>query len=345
MSTSAKTALSLARLSIEKPVLTWLVILFCVLGGLHGFMNVGRLEDPSFTIKEAIIFTPYPGATAEEVELEVTEHLEIAIQQMEEVKEIRSESSPGMSEIHVEVHDTIDGPEIPAVWTDLRARIRDATSGLPPGASTPIVYDDFGDTYGIFYAVTAEGYSDSRIRDIARMLRRELLTVENVAKVAVEGEPEERIFIEIPQESLSQLGLSYESLLSELNRQNAVVSAGATPLDERYVRISIPQTLSGVDTISNLLITPGNGSETIRLSDIAEVTRASEDRPQQLIYHNNRAPSPSAWPDCRRQTSSMSAAPWRPGWPNWNRNCRSGWSFTRSTSSTSSSTRRSTASS
>lgn len=94
MSIQSQSALSLARLSIEKPVLTWLVILFCVLGGLYGFLNVGRLEDPSFTIKQAIIFTPYPGATAEEVELEVTEHLEIAIQQMGEVKEILSESSP-----------------------------------------------------------------------------------------------------------------------------------------------------------------------------------------------------------------------------------------------------------
>ena len=287
MSVQSQSALSLARLSIEKPVLTWLVILFCVLGGLFGFTNVGRLEDPSFTIKQAIIFTPYPGATAEEVELEVTEHLEIAIQQMGEVKEILSESSPGMSEIHVEMIDTIGGDEIPAVWTELRARIRDATAGLPPGASTPIVFDDFGDTYGIFYAVTADGYSDDRVRDIARMLRRELLTVDNVAKVSVEGEPEERIYIEIPQESLAQLGLSYESLLSELNQQNAVVSAGATPIGENYVRIAIPQMLGGVDAISNLLITPGNGSEAIRLSDIAEVSRAREERPQQLIYHNN----------------------------------------------------------
>lgn len=287
MSAGSRSALSLARVSIEKPVITWLVILFCVLGGLHGFSNVGRLEDPDFTIKEAIIFTPYPGATAEEVELEVTEHLEIAIQQMDEVKEIRSESSPGLSEIHVEVHDTIDGPAIPAVWTRLRARIRDAAPGLPPGAGEPNVYDDFGDTYGIFFAVTAEGYSDERIRDVARMLRRELLTVENVAKVSVEGEPEERIYVEIPQENLSRLGLSYESLLAELNRQNTVVAAGATPLDERHVRIHIPQTLGGVDAISNLMITPGHGGQTIRLSDIATVTRAPVERPQQLIYHNN----------------------------------------------------------
>ena len=288
MSVQQSNAVSLARLSIEKPVLTWLVILFCLLGGWVGFNNVGRLEDPAFTIKQAIIFTPYPGATAEEVELEVTERLEIAIQQMGQVKEIVSESSPGMSEIHVELFDTYDGTEIPDIWTELRAKIRDALPSLPPGAGNPVVLDDFGDTYGIFYAVTAEGYSDSRIRDVARMLRRELLTVEDVAKVAVEGEPEERIYIEIAQEDLARLGLSYDGLLAELGRENTVVSSGFTPMDGIYVRLDIPQTLSGVDTIANMLITPRNSDEAIRLSDIAQVTRAPEERPDQLIYHNNQ---------------------------------------------------------
>ncbi len=278
---------ALARLSIEKPVLTWMVILFCLLGGLTGFLNVGRLEDPAFTIKEAIIFTPYPGATAEEVEQEVTETLEIAIQQMGEVDEIRSESAPGLSEIHVTIDDTIDGPDMPAVWTRLRARVRDTVAALPPGAGTPVVYDDFGDTYGIFYAVTAEGYSDARIRDIARTLRRELLTVENVAKVAVEGEPDERIYIEIPQENLARLGLSYSDLLEDLERENAVVSAGSAPMDDRLVRVEIPQTLGGIDAISNLLITPRGSDQAIRLSDIAEVRRQTVERPSQFIYHNN----------------------------------------------------------
>lgn len=196
-------AMSLARLSIEKPVLTWIVILFCVLGGLHGFFNVGRLEDPAFTIKQAIVFTPYPGANAQEVEQEVTERLEIAIQQLAEVSEIHSESSPGMSEIQITIDDTINSADLPGVWTKLRARIRDTVPMLPPGAANPRVYDDFGDTYGIFYAVTAEGFSDDMIREVARTLRRELLVVDGVAKVSVDGEPDERIYIDIPQDRKS----------------------------------------------------------------------------------------------------------------------------------------------
>ncbi|MHA6287254.1 efflux RND transporter permease subunit [Maricaulis sp. CAU 1757] len=287
MSRATSPGSAIARLSINKPVLTWLVILFCLLGGLYGFSNVGRLEDPAFTIKTAIIFTPYPGATAEEVEQELTETLEIAIQQLAEVADITSESSPGLSEIHVQIDDTIDGDQLDGVWTRLRAKVRDTTGSLPPGAGPPVVLDDFGDTYGLFYAVTAEGYSDSQIRDIARLLRRELLTVENVAKVAIEGEPQERIYIEIAQEELSRLGLSYESLLAELGRENAVVSAGATAIDDRHVRIGLPQTLGGVESIRNLLVTPGTGNQTIRLSDFATVTRGPVERPRQFIYHDN----------------------------------------------------------
>ncbi len=287
MSDSANPSVSLARLSIEKPVYTWIIILFCLLGGLHGFMNVGRLEDPAFTIKEAIVFTPYPGASAEEVEREVTERLEIAIQQLAEVSEIRSESSPGMSEIHVVIDDTIDGRALQDVWTRLRARVRDTAPELPPGALNPRVFDDFGDTYGIFYAVTADGYSDELIRDVARQLRRELLVVDGVAKVAVDGEPEERIYIEIAQEELSRLGLSYDALLQAIGRENSVVSAGSTALGGRYIRLDIPQTLSGVEAIENTLITPRNAGQTIHLSEIATVRRATVDRPDIFIYHNN----------------------------------------------------------
>jgi multidrug efflux pump subunit AcrB len=134
----------LARLSIEKPVLTWLIVLACLFGGWWGFETVGGLEDPSFTIKESIVFTPYPGASAEEVEAEVSERLETAIQQMSQLEEVRSESSPGMSEIHVLIRDEYDGAELPQIWDELRKRVRDAQGTLPPGAGPSQVFDDFG---------------------------------------------------------------------------------------------------------------------------------------------------------------------------------------------------------
>ncbi len=276
----------LARLAIEKPVLTWLVILACLLGGWWGFDTVGRLEDPAFTIKESIVFTPYPGASAEEVEREVTERLETAIQQMSQLREVRSESSPGISEIRVVVRDEFDGSELPQVWDELRKRVRDAQAVLPPGAGPSQVADDFADVYGILYAVAAPGYSDAEVRDIGNYLRRELLTVDGVSRVALAGVPEERIYIEIPQENLARLGLPVGAVLSTLSNENAVVSAGETPAGGRLLSIELPQRIGGVASIENLLINPGDAGGTLRLSDIAEVRRAPVERADQYIYHN-----------------------------------------------------------
>lgn len=278
---------NLARLSIEKPLLAWLIILFCLLGGIWGFMTIGRLEDPAFTIKNAIVVTQYPGATAEEVELEVTEPLEIALQQMDQLKRMESESAPGRSEIQVEMKDQYRGEALEQVWDDLRKRMRDASVQLPPGASQPFVIDDFGDVYGIFYAVTAPGYSDARKRDIARMLRRELSLVDGVARVETAGLVEERIYVEIPQAELARLNLPFPAVLQAVSDQNEVVSAGEAPMDERLLRISVPQSINGVAALENLLIAPGNSGDTIRLGDIANIERAPVERPDQFIYHNN----------------------------------------------------------
>ncbi|MFW6412498.1 MAG: efflux RND transporter permease subunit, partial [Oceanicaulis sp.] len=278
---------NLARLSIEKPVIAWLIILSCLLGGLWGFDTVGRLEDPAFTIKEAIVFTPYPGASAAEVEAEVTERLETAIQQMSQLDELRSESAPGISEIRVMVRDEIDGPDLPQVWDALRKRVEDAQAALPPGAGPSRVFDDFGDVYGILYAVVAPGYSDAEVRDIAEYLRRELLVVEGVSKVETAGVPDERIYIELSQENLARLGLPVEAVLGALSTENAVVEAGETPAGNRLLRIDLPQRLGGVDAIETLLINPGDAGGTLRLSDIAEVRRAPVERADQYIYHNN----------------------------------------------------------
>jgi len=279
--------MNIAALSIEKPLLTWLIILFCLFGGIWGYANIGQLEDPTFTLKEAIVVTPYPGATAAEVEQEVTERLETAIQRMDQLRELRSESSPGRSEIRVEVRDEFDGDDLPQIWLELRNEVRDATSQLPPGAMQPIVVDDFADVYGIFYAITAPGYSDDQQRELAKMLRRELLLVDGVAGVEVDGIPEERIYVSIPQTELSRLGLPFDAILATIANENEVIYAGASRVDDRLVKIEIPQSLGGVEAIENLLIAPRDSGSTIRLGDIATVVREQVERPDNFIYHKN----------------------------------------------------------
>ncbi|KPP82074.1 MAG: RND-type multidrug efflux pump permease component [Oceanicaulis sp. HLUCCA04] len=279
-------AFNLARISIEKPVISWLIILACLLGGIWGFNTVGQLEDPDFTIKEAIIFTAYPGATAEEVEAEVTELLEAAIQQMGQLDRVTSKSMPGMSEIQVSIRDQILGRDLPQVWDELRNRVSDAAAGLPPGTGTPAVIDDFADVYGILYAVSAPGYSDREVRDMARNLRRELLVVDGVSRVEVAGLPEERIYIEIAQEQLARLGLPFDAVLQAVSNENAVVQAGETPAGDRLLRLTVPQRVDGVAALENILIAPRESGGILRLSDIATVTREPLERESFYAYHN-----------------------------------------------------------
>lgn len=279
-------AFNLARVAIEKPVISWLIILACLLGGIWGFNTVGQLEDPDFTIKEAIIFTAYPGATAEEVEAEVTELLEAAIQQMGQLDRVTSKSMPGMSEIQVSIRDDILGHQLPQVWDELRKRVRDASAGLPPGAAEPQVVDDFADVYGILYAVSAPGYSDREIRDMARNLRRELLVVPGVSRVEVGGLPDERIYIEIAQEQLARLGLPFDAVLQAVSNENAVVQAGETPAGDRLLRVTVPQRVDGVEALENILINPRASGGALRLSDIASVRRAPLERESFYAYHN-----------------------------------------------------------
>lgn len=146
-----------ARYAITRPVNIWILVLTCLLGGILAFFEIGRLEDPEFTIKQAIVNVQYPGATALEVEQQVTEPLESAIQQMSQIKEIRSRSMPGIAEIRVEMQDRYDGDALPQIWDELRNKINDAQGDLPPGIEPPQVNDDFGDVYGIFYALTGDG--------------------------------------------------------------------------------------------------------------------------------------------------------------------------------------------
>lgn len=147
--------MDIARFSINRPVYTWIVILGCLLGGIWGFSSLGRLEDPAFTIKTAVIVTQYSGANAQEVSVEVSEPIVSEIQKMEEVKEIRTMNQPGLSLITVDMQDNYDGTELPEIWATLRNRVADAQ--LPDGTTTPFVNDSFGDVYGLYYAVTAPG--------------------------------------------------------------------------------------------------------------------------------------------------------------------------------------------
>ncbi|MEO1199305.1 MAG: efflux RND transporter permease subunit [Pseudomonadota bacterium] len=276
--------MQIARLSIEKPLYTWLLILVCLFGGIAGYIGVGKLEDPTFTLKSALVITPYPGASASEVANEVSEVLEAEIQQMGEVDTILSRNVPGVSVIEVEMKDTFDGSELPQIWDDLRDRVDNARRSLPPGALPPSINDTFGDVFGVFYAVKAPGFSDSQIWEVATFLRREVLTITGVANVEVFGLPEEAIYIEPFQASLANLGVDPGVVVEAVSQANALNVTGETSSDGRRIEIDSPEPDDSVSAISNL--TFGVRGEVLNLTDFSNVYRSRIDQPSQIIRHN-----------------------------------------------------------
>ncbi|SNT18858.1 efflux RND transporter permease subunit [Tropicimonas sediminicola] len=276
--------MTIARASIERPIYTWLIILGCLLGGIWGFNSIGRLEDPAFTIKNAVIVTAYPGATAEQVATEVSEPIESEIQKMGEVDNITSTNRPGSSLIEVEIKSTYDGTELPKIWTDLRNRVADAQ--LPDGAGTPYVNDSFGDVFGIFYAITAPGFSDAEKHELATFLRRELLAVEGVADIEVSGLPEEAVFVEPDMTLAVNQNISPSALAAALSTADSVVDAGGVEHGPSRTIIQRPQ---GDDTVSAIAgLTVGVGGEVLNLYDLANVYRDREENPSLIIRQDGK---------------------------------------------------------
>lgn len=274
--------MNIARGSIERPILTWLVILGCLLGGLWGFSSLGRLEDPAFTIKTAVVVTHYPGADAEHVAREVSEPLESEIQKMAEVDEVRSMNQPGLSWITVDMKSKYDGSELPEIWTKLRNRVADAT--LPSGTSTPFVNDSFGDVYGIYYAVTAPGFTDAEIYDLSTFLRRELLAVDGVADVNLSGVPNEVIYVEPDLVLNVNQNVPPSAIEGALSAANSVSDGGAIQSAAGRTLIQGPE---GDDTVQEIAaLSVGVGGKVLNLGDFTTVSRQREQNPDLIIRHD-----------------------------------------------------------
>ena len=280
--------MDIAKASIRTPVNTWLLVVICLIGGLIGLGEIGRLEDPSFTIKQSMVITAYPGASPEQVEREVTEPLETAIQQMSQVKRVSSVSKPGVSEITVEMKPNFDGTELPQIWDELRKRMVDAQGALPTGVQPIRVVDDFGDVYGLYYALTAPDFTPYQLREFSRIIRRDLLTVPNVTKVAVEGVLKQQITVHIDTSQLANLGISLPDVKSALAYSLRPYGSGRLHIDGQRIRIPVGGVESHVNAIENITLgLPGSTSQ-IRIKDIAQVTFDVVDIPDVLIRHNGQ---------------------------------------------------------
>lgn len=280
--------MDIARASIEKKTVTMVLTAALAVGGVVSFLGLGQLEDPEFTIFTAIVQTPYPGASPEEVELEVTDRLETAIQTMGQVEHVTSISRAGLSIIIVDLWSHTDQDKIPQAWDELRRKVGDAQRMLPPGAGPSLVNDDWGDVYGALFAITGDGYSLAEINDYAKVLRRELLMVEGVAAVELWGQPTETVFIEASRARLAQLGLNPQQVFGTLYDQGAVVPDGRLHIGQRHVRVTVTGAFSSIDELGNVLVRGRAGDGMIRLSDVATITRGTLDPPREMLLYNGR---------------------------------------------------------
>jgi multidrug efflux pump subunit AcrB len=281
--------IDIARFSIDRPIYPWLLAFACLLAGIIGIDKIGRLEDPPFPLKSAYVITEYPGASAIEVEQEVTDQIEAALQELPYLDKIISKSVPGRSEVQIDILEEFGIEDTPQIYDELRRRVGEASIRLPTGARVPVVEDDFGDVYGILYAVSATGYSAAERRDIARSIANELKQVEDVAKVEVRGLPIEAVYVELSQQRLNRLGLSIDRLQQGINQETVVTNSGSTRFGDRRLTISAGKPFDDVDAIRNIPIGQAGTTKILKLGDIAKVTRDEIETPLEITRQNGKS--------------------------------------------------------
>lgn len=282
--------MNIGEFSVKRKVISWLLVILLVGGGISGFDAMGKLEDPNFTIKEAKIVTHYRGATARQVQDEVTYHIEEAVQRLPQLKRIKmSISRPGYSDIKVEFKDKYTTADFPDIYDELRRKLADMKHKLPPGSGNPIVADDFADVYGLYLALTGVGYTYRDLKDVADALQRQLVLVPGVRKIVIGGVQDEVVYVEISRARLGKIGLSLERIQEILSSQNVVADAGNVRVGDEYIRISPTGEFASVKEIGNVLISSeGGGKKLIYLSDIATIERAYKDQPDKMVFINGQ---------------------------------------------------------
>jgi multidrug efflux pump subunit AcrB len=279
---------SLTEFALANPLYVWVIVLTCLIGGLAGGQRIAQLEDPPYPIKIAYVFTEYPGASTLDVELEVTEVLERSIQELPWIENIVSRSLPGRSEIEIELNHSVSASNTGQIWDELRRRVAEAAMRLPAGTSPPWVEDDFSDVYGLLYGFTIpHGYDIATIRDAARLLETEIKRVEHVAKVRVEGVPEEQVQIDFDYAQLRQLGVPFYRIVEAINSASGLFPASMMESGDQRMRIDIPLERSEAVLEELLIALPGETSM-IRLGDVASVSREETNLPSLIVRHEGQ---------------------------------------------------------
>lgn len=277
---------NLSAWTLEHRAFTGFIMVLLLLGGIFAYFRLGQREDPEFTFRVMVVKTLYPGATALEVEQQLTDRLEKKIQELPNLDILRSYSKPGESVIFVTPREDTPPKEIPSLWYQVRKKVDDIRMTLPPGSIGPFFNDEFGDTYSLIYAFSGKGFSYAELKKMADSVRQQLLRVKNVEKIDLLGVQDEKIYIEFSDEKLAELGLDANLIAEVLQAQNSMTSSGAVYSADRTLPIHITGQFDSVENVSNLPLYI-NG-RTLRVGDFAQVKRGYIDPPELKMRFNGK---------------------------------------------------------
>ena len=276
---------NLSKWALDHPALTRYLLISLMVLGFAAYFQLGQDEDPPFTFRVMVLRAYWPGATAQQMAEQVTNKLERTLQEAPYADKIRSYSKPGESQIIFEIKDSSKSSEVANVWYAVRKKIGDMRSTLPGGVIGPFFNDDFGDVYGVIYALRGQGFSPAEVKVFADAARQRILRVPDVAKVELFGVQDEKLFIDISQKRLAQMGLDMSAVIAQLNQQNAIESAGILQTPEDTVQIRVAGQFNSLEALRAMPIRGASGNQ-LRLGDLATLSRGYIDPPQVKVRHD-----------------------------------------------------------
>ena len=278
--------------SIKNTIVVRFMVILLVIGGLFSYMKLGKLEDPEFKIKEALVVTLYPNADTHSVELQVTTKIEEALQKIPNIEFLQSTSKPGYSQVKIKLKESVPSDELEQYWDKLRKKISDARINLPMGALPPVVLDDYGAVYGIFLAVTSDGYSYSELKKYTDYITKELNSVNGIAQVTQFGKPTDAIEIIIDRDKINSMGLNTKLIATSLLTENLITGGGTIDYGSLRVNLKLNNKINTSEKLENLVVfskkLPGGNDEIVRLKDIAEIKKGYVEPISQKMYFNGQ---------------------------------------------------------
>ena len=281
------TRTNLSALALKYSTLTMFFMIALTLAGFYAFFNLGRAEDPPFTIKQMVVSAAWPGATAREVEQQVTEKIETKLQELPFFYNVQSYTKPGETVIYVSLRDDTPPSKVADLWYQVRKKVGDIRSSLPQGVVGPFFNDEYGDTYSLIWAFEADGFSPAEVKEIAKAVRQRLLRVPDVTKADLFGLQDEKIYIEFSHTRLAMLGVPVDQILEVVRRQNAIVATGTVETKGERVAVRVDGAPTSAEQLMSLPFT-ANG-QTLTLGDVAEIGRGYQDPRQLAMRYNGKA--------------------------------------------------------